>query len=71
MRHGLGDIPAQNYRKIEMLQEDILAFNNEFFITFFADDKLYERRFIFEKHSITESNAVTLPVMELEGVLAK
>lgn len=71
MRHGLGDIPAKSFRKIEILQEDILAFNNEFFVTFFADDKLYEKRFLFEKYSISESNLSPVPVMELEGVLAK
>ncbi|MEQ8419124.1 MAG: hypothetical protein RIB64_03895 [Arenibacter algicola] len=71
MRHGLGDIPAKSFRKIEILQEDILAFNNEFFVTFFADDKLYEKRFLFEKYSISESNLGPVPVMELEGVLAK
>ncbi len=71
MRHGLGDIPAKEYRKIEMLQEDLLAFNNEFFVTFFADDKLYEKRFTFEKYAISESNIGPIPVMEKEGVLAK
>ncbi|SHE59663.1 hypothetical protein SAMN03080594_101731 [Arenibacter palladensis] len=71
MRHGLGDIPAKSFRKIEILQEDILAFNNEFFVTFFADDKLYEKRFLFEKYSISESNLGPIPVMELEGVLAQ
>ncbi|MCK0133184.1 hypothetical protein [Arenibacter sp. S6351L] len=71
MRHGLGDIPAKGFRKIEVLQEDILAFNNEFFVTFFADDKLYEKRFLFEKYSISESNLGPIPVIELEGVLAK
>jgi hypothetical protein len=71
MRHGLGDIPAKSFRKIEILQEDILAFNNEFFVTFFADDKLYEKRVLFEKYSISESNLGPIPVMELEGVLAE
>ena len=71
MRHGLGDIPAKSFRKIEILQEDILAFNNEFFVTFFADDKLYEKRFLFEKYSISESNLGPVPVMELEGVIFK
>lgn len=69
MRHGLGDIPAKSFRKIEILREDILAFNNEFFVTFFADDKLYEKRFLFEKYSISESNLGPVPVMELEGVM--
>ena len=71
MRHGLGDIPAKNYRKIEILQEEILAFNNEFFVTFFADDKLYERRFVFKKYTINESNLEPIPVMDMEGVLAE
>lgn len=71
MRHGLGDIPAKSFRKIEILQEEILAFNNEFFVTFFADDKLYEKRFLFEKYAISESNLGPIPVMELEGILAQ
>lgn len=69
MRHGLGDVPAKSFRKIEILQEDILAFNNELFVTFFADDKLYEKRFLFEKYSISESNLGPVPVMELEGIM--
>jgi|TARA_R110000868_G_scaffold313052_1_gene574084 hypothetical protein len=71
MRHGLGDIPAKGFRKIEIIHEDILAFNNEFFVTFFADDKLYEKRFLFEKYAISESNLGPIPVMELEGIMAK
>lgn len=71
IRHGLGDIPAKAYKKIELLQDEVIAFNNEFFVTFFAGDKLYEKRFLFIKNSINESNLVPLPVMELEGVLAE
>ena len=71
MRHGLGDIPAKSYRKIEIIQDDLIAFNNEFFVTFFADDTLYEKRYIFKKNSINESNLVALPVMGLEGVLVE
>nr|WP_285903357.1 hypothetical protein [Arenibacter sp. H213] len=71
MRHGLGDIPAKSSKRIEVLQEEILAFTNEFFVTYFADNKLYEKRFVFEKNSIKEDNFITLPVMELDGVMAR
>ncbi|MDX1363798.1 hypothetical protein [Arenibacter latericius] len=71
MRHGLGEVSAKSYRKIELLQEEVLSFNNEFFVTYFADNKLYEKRFVFEKNSIQESNLTLLPVMETEGVIAK
>lgn len=70
MRHNLGDVPAQHFKKIEMLQEDILAFNNEFFVTYFANNKLFEKRFIFDKNSIRTSNCTTLPLMDTEGVMA-
>ncbi len=71
MRHGLGDIPAKSYRKIEIIQDDLIAFNNEFFVTFFADDRLYEKRYLFKSNSINESNLVALPVMGLEGVIVE
>lgn len=71
IRHGLGDIPAKDYKKIEVLQEDLLEFNNEFFVTYFADNKLYEKRFLFRKNSIHEDNFTLLPVMDLEGVMAR
>ena len=71
MRHGLGDIPAKSHRKIEIIQDDLIAFNNEFFVTFFADDRLYEKRYLFKSNSINESNLVALPVMGLEGVIVE
>src|SRR5690606_17700723 len=60
IRHGLGDIPAKAYRKIEIIQDDLIGFNYEFFVTFFADDRLYEKRYLFKKNSINASNLVTL-----------
>lgn len=71
IRHGLGDIPAKAYRKIEIIQDDLIGFNNEFFVTFFADDRLYEKRYLFKKNSINESNLVTLPVIGLDGVIVE
>lgn len=71
MRHGIGLVRAKSFEKIELVQEDVLQLDNEFFVTFFADDKLYERRFIFEKNTVNEQNLVNIPIIEKEGVLAK
>jgi hypothetical protein len=70
MRHGIGLVGAKSFEKIEMIQEDVLALDNEFFVTFFADDKLYERRYIFEKNTVNEQNLINIPIIEKEGVLA-
>ncbi|WP_375325779.1 hypothetical protein [Flagellimonas sp. GZD32] len=71
MRHGIGTIEPKSYRKVELLQEDVLALNNEFFVTFFAENKLFEKRFLFPKHSISEESLITVPIIEKEGILSK
>lgn len=71
MRHGIGDMTSKSFRKIEVVQEDVLVLNNEFFVTFYAGNKLYEKRFVFEKNTVTEKNMVIVPLIEKEGVFAK
>ncbi|WP_209401497.1 hypothetical protein [Pseudozobellia sp. WGM2] len=69
MRHGLGTIAAKGFSKIEVLQEEILALDNEFFVTFFAEDKLFEKRFLFPKYTIAEKGLEPLPILDKQGIL--
>jgi len=71
LRYAFGVIAAKSFEKIEMVQEEVLQLTNEFFVTFYADDKLYEKRFLFEKNSVNEQNAVHLPILDMDGILAK
>lgn len=73
MRHGIGTLAPKSFTKIELLQEEVLALTNEFFVTFFAEDKLFEKKFIFPpSHSVTENSLMTIPpIVEKEGVLAQ
>lgn len=71
MRHAIGVVGAKAYEKIELVQEDVLSLNNEFFVTYYADNKLYEKRFLFEKNSIQESKLITVPIIEKDGIFAQ
>lgn len=71
MRHSIGSVGPKSFKKIELVQEDVLALNNEFFVTFFAEDQLYERRFIFPKNSVKQSAITCIPIVEKDGILAK
>ena len=71
LRHGLGNLKPKSAAKIELITTEVLGFTNEYLLTFFAVNKLFERKFIFEPNSISEENAVEIPVLESEGVLAK
>ena len=71
MRHTIGVVAAKSFEKIEGVQEDVLALNNEFFITYYADNKLYEKRFIFDSGSVTVDALKTIPLIEKGGIMAK
>ena len=71
MRHSVGTIEGKSFKKIEVVQEDVLAFNNEFFLTYFADDTLYEKRFLFESGSVVPANLKPIPIIDKDGVVIK
>lgn len=71
MRHGIGVVEPKSFKKIEFLQEEVLKLNNEFFVTFFAENKLFEKKSIFPKNTITEDSLTNIPIIEKDGVLPK
>ena len=71
MRHAIGDVAAKSYKKIEVVQDDVLALNNEFYVTYYSENKLYEKRFLFEQNSVKESNLNTIPILDKDGIYAQ
>lgn len=71
LRHFLGDIKGKSAAKVELIMENVFGFTNEYLVTFFVEKKLFEKRFVFDPHSISEKNVVKLPVVDEEGILAK
>jgi hypothetical protein len=70
LRHGLGDMEPNSAAKVELITDEVLAFTNEYLVTFFAEGKLFERKFVFKANSISEANTREIPLLDTEGVLA-
>ena len=71
MRHTIKVLPARSYAKIEYLQDEVLELNNEFLVTFFEGNRMFEKTFTLIKNSVKESALIDLPVMDIKGVPAK
>ncbi|WP_296317045.1 hypothetical protein [Winogradskyella sp. UBA3174] len=71
MRHTITLLPAKSYAKIEYLQEKVLALNNEFKITFFEGNQMFDKSYLFRNNTINENALQTVPLMQLKGVLVK
>lgn len=71
LRHAFMEIPRISSVKIEMIEDSVLTLNNEFMVTFFIGDKLYDKKYTFKSHSIREENVEEVPLLFKDGVLAK
>jgi glucan biosynthesis protein len=71
IRHKLEKLPSKSFAKIEFIQEEVLALNNQFQITFFADGKMFEKKYLFRKNSVNEQALREIPIIPNKGVLAE
>ncbi|MEP5255849.1 hypothetical protein [Winogradskyella rapida] len=71
MRHTIAKLPGRSYAKIEFLQEKVLALNNEFKITYFIGNQMFDKSYLFRKNTINENALQTVPLMQLKGILVK
>ena len=70
-RHMLGTVEANSSLKFELIQERVLSFRNEFSVTYFLDNKLFDKKFIFRKNTINERAMQDVPYLKDKGVLVK
>jgi hypothetical protein len=71
LRHAFVEVPAVSVVKIEMMEKSVLVLNNEFMLTFFIGDTLYDRKFIFKANSITPDYVEEVPILFVEGVIVR
>jgi hypothetical protein len=69
LRHAFVEVPPVSVVKIEMLEKNVLLLNNEFMVTFFIGDKLYDKKYIFKANSITPDYVEEVPILFLDGVI--
>ena len=70
-RHGIQHLPKHSFAKIELMQEQVFSLNNVFYVTFFANGKMYEKKYLFRPNTINEKALRDIPLMDVKGVLVK
>lgn len=71
LRHAFIEIPPVSVERIEMVEKSVLALNNEFTITFFIGNTLYDKKFIFKANSINDEDMEEVPLLFVDGVMVK
>ena len=71
LRHNIGVLRPDSFTKIEPIIEDVFTINNEYWVSFFIDEKMFDKKFIFLADTIQESDFVDVPVINKKGIILK
>jgi hypothetical protein len=71
LRHAFIKVPSVSVIKVEMVEQSVLALNNEFMVTYFIGNTLYDKKFIFRTNTINERATEEVPVLFKNGVVVK
>jgi hypothetical protein len=71
LRKRIGVLPTKATAKLEPIMPEVFDLFNEYWVTFFEDGQLKDRKYIFGPHTIDDSMVEPLPVLGESGILIK
>lgn len=71
LRKKLDNLPANSFAKVEFVQPELFVLNNRFQVSFFENNQLKDKTFLFKQNTIKESNLRMIPEIKKRGILAK
>ena len=69
LRHAIPFVDPGMYALIEPIDESVFHLNNEYWVSYYIDGHIYDKKFIFVPDTIIEENLVDIPELEVKGVL--
>lgn len=69
LRYSFGDVGANSFVLVEPIDPSVFPLNNEYWVSYYIGDIIYDKRFIFVPDSIVENNLIPIKILNMEGVL--
>lgn len=71
LRHYLGEIEGNSFLKIEPILENLFGLTNQYWVSFYSEKILYDKKYIFLPETIKEENFTVVPIIHKKGVMIK
>ncbi len=71
LRHSLEVLLPNEVAKIEVIMPEVFSLYNEYWVSFWVDDVLYDKQFLFPPESIIATNFKLINQFGKKGVLAQ
>jgi len=69
LRHFVGDVAASSFAKIEAIDKQVFGLTNEYWLSYYIDGVIYDKKYIFLPESIVDSNLSKVPLVNKPGVI--
>lgn len=69
LRHMVPYLDSGMHALIEPIDESVFHLNNEYWVSYFVDRQVYDKKFIFVPDSIIEDNLIFIEELEMQGIL--
>ena len=71
LRHFIGDVPAQSSAGVEAIDTAVFGLTNEYWLSYYIGNTIYDKKFIFLPESIIDSNLIRIPLLNKPGVMIR
>ena len=71
LRRFIGNVDSNDYARIEPIMTNVFGLNNEYWVSFFLDNEMYDKKYIFLPETILPDNFTTIPVLNKRGVMIR
>lgn len=69
LRHLIKELGAQSVAKVEPIDPDVFSLNNEFWVSYYILDQIFDKKFIFTPGSFDPIFLQNIPELGLEGII--
>lgn len=69
LRHAIPYVDPGMYAKVESIQPEVFHLTNEYWVSYYIDGQIYDKKFLFVPDSIVDENLVEIPELGAQGVL--
>ncbi len=69
LRHSLEVLLPQEVAKIEPIMEDVFGLANEYWVSFWVEDQMYDKKFVFLPETIDPKKMKTIPALGMKGIM--
>lgn len=69
LRHMIKELGSESVAKVEPIDPAVFVMNNEFWVSYYILDQIFDKKFIFTEGSMNPSNVRMISELGLEGIL--